>query len=123
MNNNFVHREKQRRMEHARSLWKKGTTLHDIAKSMDLNEQTVKKYLEDAQKVESAHSKETMLSSFVTKTTTMDTLFANALEEGFKCVRCKRYAKREAGILWEGEVFLCRVCYLGLTNEELRQFK
>ncbi len=123
MKDNFGHKEKLKRLETACSLWKRGRTLHDISKTIGVAEETVRKYLEEAQRKETKKGIETSLSNFASTTTTIDTLFASSLEEGFKCARCKRYAKREAGILWENNVFLCRVCYLGLTNEELSQFR
>ncbi len=123
MKDNFGHREKLKRAEHACTLLKNGKTLHETAILLGIAEETVKRYLEEAQHKESKKNKEPLLTGFASKTTTLDTLFASSLKEGFTCARCKRYAKREAGILWESNVFLCRVCYMGLTNEDMARFR
>ncbi|MBI4440578.1 hypothetical protein HY639_00270 [Candidatus Woesearchaeota archaeon] len=123
MKDNFVHREKKKRLDIACALQKSGVPLHGIAQQLGVQEETVKQYLEEAQRTESQSSNMKPLAQFVTATTTMDTLFASALQEGFKCVRCKRYAKREAGILWEDQLFMCKGCYLGLRSDELAQWR
>ena len=118
MQENFVHREKLKRAERAVQLWKEGKPLHDIAELFGVQEKTIKQYLEEEGKKETKKGAAMPLTRFIQANTTLDALFSSKLEEGFSCVRCKRYTKREAGIAWENEKFICRGCYLGLTKEE-----
>lgn len=119
MQDNFGHREKVKRMQRAVALQKEGKPLHDIARLLDIHEATVKNYLEEHQKKETKKGNASSLTPFMNKKTTIETLFSSHLQEGFQCVRCKRYAKREAGIIWKNNLFMCRGCYLGLTREEV----
>jgi len=122
MQDNFVHRERLKRVEHAQALLQKGKPLHEIAHLLGVQEKTIKGYLEYACKKETKQQSPLSLAQFMTQKTTLDTLFPSALQEGFRCVRCKRYAKQEAGIVWENNAFMCRGCYLGLTSREVASF-
>lgn len=122
MQDNFVHREKLKRVEQAQVLLQGGKPLHEIAHLLGVQEKTIKDYLESACKKETKQQSPLSLAQFMTQKTTLDTLFPSTLREGFRCVRCKRYAKQEAGIVWENNVFMCRGCYLGLTSQEVASF-
>ncbi len=122
MQDNFVHREKLKRVEHAQALWQGGKPLHEIAHLLGVHEETVKDYLESALKKETKQQIPLSLAQFMTQKTTLDMIFPSVLQEGFRCVRCKRYAKQEAGIVWENNAFMCRGCYLGLTSQEVASF-
>lgn len=118
MNDNFGRREKVKRIELAKQLQSQGLPLHEIAKVLGLKEETVKQYFEELQRKESGKPDVKPLSQFITSNTTIDSIFPSKLQEGFKCMKCNRYAKREAGILWDNQLFMCKACYMGLNKEE-----
>jgi len=67
-------------------------------------------------------SQATSLSSFMTKSTTIDN-FEFEDSDIFTCAICKKEENKENGKEWSMKVWICQNCFLHLTDEDMKQLQ